>query len=124
MQSDKHIPVTRLQFDHKSGVLKAAPLKDLFLKGPIPLDWLCKAATLPGKGLNVAIALWWLHGMAKGTPIKLSRKARGYVNISRDAASDGLSRLEALGLIRIEKQVGRSHSISILCNKAALVIGV
>ena len=29
-----------------------------FLKGPIPWDWLTKAAQLPGHALHVALVLW------------------------------------------------------------------
>ena len=72
--SDLHVPVRRLQLDRASGALAAAPRKELFLRGPVPLEWLGKAAALPGKTLNVAIALWWRHGMAKGKPFKLTRR--------------------------------------------------
>ena len=41
-----------------------------FLKGPIPMAWLNAAAKLPGKTLNVGIAIWWLAGMSKTTAFK------------------------------------------------------
>ena len=46
-----------------------------FLLGPIPWDWLCKAAPLKGKALAIAIALWHLAGMNnKANTVKLSQK--------------------------------------------------
>ncbi len=89
-------------------------MKELFLRGPIPMTWLSKAAKLPGKTLNVALSLCWLYGMAKGKPFKLTQKALNLLHVGRDAASDGLVRLEQEGLIRVERQAGQRHIISIL----------
>jgi hypothetical protein len=112
--SDKNIPVKRIQLSAASNKLVAAPKKELFLRGPIPLEWLGKAAALSGKTLNVAIALWWCHGMAKGRPFKLTRMALKYMNVERDAASAGLIRLEQAGLIQVERKPGQRPIISIL----------
>ncbi len=89
-------------------------MKVLFLRGPIPMNWLSKAAKLPGKTLNVALALWWRHGMAKGEPFKLTQKALKSLHVGRDATSDGLVRLEREGLIRVERKAGQRPIISIL----------
>lgn len=111
---DMKIPVTRLQLDKRSGVLTEAPLKELFLRGPIPMEWLSKAANLTGKTFHLAIVLWWLKGMAKTQPFKLTRKALGLIHISRDAASDGLNRLEEHGLVAVERKAGQRPAITIL----------
>jgi len=103
-----------LQLDRASGALAAAPREELFLRGPVPLEWLGKAAALPGKTLNVAIALWWRHGMAKGKPFTLTRAALKYLNVERDAASVGLRRLERAALIRAERRPGRRPTISLV----------
>ena len=112
--NDQNIPVIRLQLDRNSGVLVEVPLKDLFLKGPIPMDWLSRAARLPGKAINVALAICWLSGMAKNAPVKLTKKALALLNVSRDAATDGVTRLEDAGLIRVTRSPGRSHVVSVL----------
>ena len=111
---DLKIPVTRLQLDRKSGVLTEAPLKALFLRGPIPMDWLSKAANLSGKTLHLANALWWLKGMTKTQSFKLTQKALDLMHVSRDAASDGLLRLEKQGLIAVERKSGQRPTITIL----------
>ena len=112
--SDIHIPVKRLQFDVETGRFVETPPKVLFLRGPIPLVWLSEAAKLPGKTLNVAIALWWRHGMARGRPFKLTRMALKALNVKRDAASAGLARLEQAGLIKVERKPGQRPTVSIL----------
>lgn len=112
--SDLSVPVKRLQLDRATGSLVPAPEKVPFLRGPVPLDWLGAAAQQPGKTLNVAIALWWRHGMAGGKPFKLTRTALKTLNVKRDAASAGLTRLEEAGLIRVERRLGQRPIISIL----------
>lgn len=95
-------------------MMEAVPKKELFLRGPISLDWLGRAAALPGKTLNVALALWWLHGMAKGKPLKLTRAALNHLKVERDAASSGLVWLERAGLIHIVRHPGQRPTIAII----------
>ncbi len=112
--SDLLLPVRRLQLNAGTGALVVAPKKEPFLRGPIPLEWLAVAAKLPGKTLNVAIALWWRYGMAKGKSFKLTQTALRTMNVERDAANDGLTRLEQAGLIAVERKSGQRPTISIL----------
>lgn len=116
---DSEIPVKRLQLNHASGKLAEAPKKDLFLRGPIPLEWLSQAARLPGKTLNVALALWWLHGMSHGKPFKLTQKALDRLNVSRETAGDCLVRLEQHGLIQVIRKPGCSPVIAISAQRSA-----
>jgi hypothetical protein len=112
--SDKQVPVKRLQLDRGSGRLQEAPKADAYIKGPIPIKWLDKAAKLPGKALNVALALWWLYGMAKRKPFKLTQQALDFMHVGRDAVGDGLTRLEQAGLIQVERKPGQRPAISII----------
>ena len=117
--TDKAITVRRLQLDVISGKLVSAPKKSLFLAGPIPLDWIHKAACLPGKSLNVAFAIWWLNGMAKGKPLKLTRLSLNSFCVKREAASAALNRLEMAGLIQLQRSHGKRPTIAILpCDSA------
>ena len=108
------MPVTRLQLSSATGTLGAAPKKDLFLRGPIPLDWLSVAAHLPGKTINLTLAVWWRHGMSKGRPFKLSQTALRQFNVERDAERAGLARLEQEGLIKVDRKPGQRPYIEIL----------
>ena len=111
---DKSIPVKRVRLDSSTGKHVDAPLTVPFLKGPIPMAWLNEAAKLPGKTLNLGLAIWWLAGMAKTKTFKLTGKALGHVGISRDAASDAIKRLEAQGLIRVQRSPGQRPTVEIL----------
>jgi len=37
-------------------------LKNKFLKGPIPLEWLRRASHLSGKAIQISVCLWFLKG--------------------------------------------------------------
>ena len=112
--SDHDVPVRRLQFSQVTRTLVDAPTATLFLKGPVPLHWLGQAAALPGKTFQVAVALWWRHGMAKGQPFRLTRKALKIFAVERDAAGLGLLRLEHAGLIQVAGQPGHRPLITIV----------
>ncbi len=109
VSDDTHIPVTRYQMRPTvtgSKLVQVGNAKP-FLKGPINLDWLSAAALLPGKALNVALAVRWLVDMNGGKPVKLTRKALKLLNVSDDACSDGLRRLEGAGLITVVRPPGQ-----------------
>ena len=111
---DRSIPVKRVRHDSSTGQYIDTPMSVPFLKGPIPIAWLNAAAKLPGKTLNVGIAIWWLAGMSKTTAFKLTRKALNQLGVSRDAASDALKRLEENGLIMVKRLPGQRSTVEIL----------
>ena len=84
-----------------------------FLKGPISMDWLSAAARLAGKAINLALAVRWLVDMNGGKPVKLTAKALDLLNVSEDACSDGLRRLETAGLITVARQPGQRPTVGI-----------
>ena len=111
---DKSIPVKRVRLDSSTGKYIGAPLSDPFLKGPIPMAWLNEAAKLPGKAINLGLAIWWLAGMAQTKTFKLTGKALAQLGVSRDAAADALKRLEGRGLIRVQRAPGQRPTVEIL----------
>ena len=113
-RDDRSIPVKRVRLDSSSGQYIDAPMSVPFIRGPIPLAWLNAAAKLPGKTLNVGLAIWWLAGMSKTTAFKLTGKSLSQLGVSRDAASDGLKRLEDNGLILVKRSPGQRPTVQIL----------
>ena len=108
------IPFIKLRFDHETCSFKKTTKMEPFLKGPIKLSWLSKAANLPGKSLNVALAIRWIAGMNQRGPIKLTGGALQLFNVSRNAVYDALTRLEAAGLIKRTQMPGQRASIEIV----------
>ena len=113
---DAGIPVKRLAFVKSGDVGGYAEKRNTapFIKGPIPVDWLGKAAALPGKALHLALAIQWLSGMNKGAAVKVSKGALARFCISLDAYRDGIKRLEAAGLITVTRLCGQSHVVRVL----------
>ena len=111
---DRDIPVKKVRRNANTVEYANAPLTEPFLKGPIPMAWLKAAADLPGKAFHLGIAIWWLAGMSKTTAFKLTRKALNQLGVSRDAASDGLRRLEENRLILVKRLPGQRSTVEIL----------
>ena len=90
------------------------PQAGMFLKGPIPLEWLMRAANLPGKALHVGNVLWLLAGLNQSRTVQLSSMWLRRFGVLRDSARLGLKKLEGAGLVAVERHHGRSPKVTIL----------
>lgn len=84
-----------------------------FLKGPIPLPLLQKAAAQSGKALHVWLAIWHLAALTRCKSVKLSNKFCGKFAVSRDAKYDALNRLAEAGLIEVRQHPGKAPVITL-----------
>jgi len=84
------------------------------LRGPIPLNWLTRAAQQPGKSLHVAIALWFVSGVTSSRCVPLSNVNGLRFGLDRNAKYRGLVCLEAAGLVTVERKLGRAPMVTIL----------
>lgn len=87
----------------------------LFLCGPVPLGWLRRAGSLPGKALHVGIAIWFLVGLRKSRVVglSLSAVARDF-GMDRATASRGLAQLARAGLVSVDHQPGRKVTVRVV----------
>jgi len=88
--------------------------REKFLKGPIPLNWLAKAAQLPGKACQISVVLWFLAGLNKNQTVALSNKWLREFGVSRYAQYRGLKALEEANLVTVNRHVGRNPTVTIL----------
>ena len=94
---------------HKSG--------QHFLKGPIPIDWLCVASHQCGKGsgFTVGIIIWYLCGLSKSRArIRLKGSVVRQFGLTRYACYRGLADLEKALLVSVERHPGRNPVVSVL----------
>ena len=72
---NKDIPTKRMVWN-KSGFVDPSQvkIKRQFVKGPIPLPWLCSASRLPGRALHVGMVLRYLAGVCGSKEVKLTTK--------------------------------------------------
>lgn len=114
MLQDNQLPTQRYQFSPSSGrYQKKATVGEAFIKGPLSVNWLSCAASLPGKAINVALALLWLHGMTQSGSVKMTRKTLERFHISRDAYLDALCRLESARLVDVQRHAGQTPIVKI-----------
>jgi len=104
---------TQLVWDVNAGAFgppRASPESPThyFIKGPIPLLWLQRAAVIPGKALNVALAIWFVGGLCRSKTFSFKRSVAAGLGVSPDATYDALTKLEGAGLIRVARHRGRS----------------
>lgn len=100
------IPVRKSPPRHKKG--------QKFLKGPIPLSWLLKAATLPGKAFIVGVAIWYLAGFKRNGPVKVTGKVLRQFGVSRWTSYRNLDALSQAGLIEVCSNPGRCPIVTLL----------
>ncbi len=86
----------------------------MFIKGPIPLGWITKAAGVGGKTLHVAMALWFLVGLKRSRTVTLSQSKLKLFGVSRQASYRALLRLEDAGLVLVDRHPGRNATVTIL----------
>jgi len=81
---------------------------------PAEIDWLTKAARLPGRSLHLAVLLVYLAMAANTRQVELSNSASQQFGLDRNAKYRGLCWLEEAGLVRVERKIGRSPAVTIL----------
>jgi hypothetical protein len=99
--------------DARRGVPRPGP-GTKFLKGPIPWDWLQRAAREKGRALHVGVVLWFLAGIAKCSTVKLPSKVLVGCGLDRMTAWRGLRALEVAGLVTVVRHRGRQPRVTLL----------
>jgi len=88
------------------------------LRRPAPqsptMGFLSRAAALPGKSLALAAALIAAATSARSPTVSCGRWVRSQFALSPDAVCDGLTRLEAAGLVRASRRRGRHPIVTLL----------
>jgi hypothetical protein len=85
------------------------PARQLFVKGPLPLDWLVRVDVVPSS-LLLALAIKMIADMRTG-PVCLSKGLSGRLGLSRDKRRRAIDALENAGIIRTERLPGRAVQI-------------
>ena len=78
------------------------------------LDWLSKAAQLPGKSLHLAVVLCFLACVRDTYQVVLNNSTSQQFGVDRNAKYRAMRWLENAGLIRVDRKLGRSPLVTIL----------
>jgi hypothetical protein len=98
--------------EFRSHTLKTS--QEQFLKGPIPLSWIIRAFSLPGKAWHVGTVLWFWAGITRSKTVALTRKRLHHFGLHPETARQRLMDLERLGLVRVERRGKQSPIVTIL----------
>jgi hypothetical protein len=85
-----------------------------FLRGPISMPWLERAARLPGRALHVALAIRHQSALQRGRTVPLPNKQLAAFGVDRDAKRRGLLGLETAGLVIVERKSGCNPIVTIV----------
>jgi len=108
------LPTVRSVFNRSTGKLERQAKAKLFIRGPIPYDWMQSANKLSGKAGAVALALWFLRGLKNATTFAVTAEAERMAACSRQAFARGLKALEDVDLIKVSRAMGRRPIITLL----------
>lgn len=100
--------------DYQLQIVDRHRIKGHFVKGPMPLSWISRAAQLPGKSLNAGIACWYLKGLKESHRFKFSNIVANKFGLNKDSKLRALKNLEDAGLIRCTRVQGRSVVVEML----------
>jgi len=79
-----------------------------------PIEWIARAAALPGKSFHVAIMLWYFSEKERDSNIQLTNKCLEKFSVDRNAKYRALGWLENAGLISISQKVGKTPVVTLL----------
>ena len=92
-------PATKHQ-THPRACARPGRSQQPFLRGPVPLWWLARAATARGSEVTVGLCLWFMRGVVPGKlDIKVTAAVRKRLGLSADQMRRGLLGLELAGLV-------------------------
>jgi hypothetical protein len=88
-----------------------------FLCGPIPIAWIIAAARLPGRSLQVGLALWVISEINQSRVVALTNLASQYFGLDRNSKYRGLACLEHEGLVIVRRKLGQPPIVTILTGR-------
>ena len=108
----KHVQTTPKERKISS---KSPKVQGEFLKGPIPLAWLGRAAKLPGKAsLATALAIMFEVGRRRSQEIVLTSAILKRFGVNRKAKYRALKLLEKAGLISVVRRPRKNPLVAVL----------
>jgi hypothetical protein len=114
VSSDEPVPVGEREVETTWSVRGEARKREAFLKGPIPLPPLLDAAVLPGRALHLYLAVHHRVAVTGATSVVLSSSYLRQWGIGKDAKSRALGVLEMVGLVEVERRVGRPTHVTLV----------
>lgn len=85
-----------------------------YIKGPIPFDWMAKAASISKSAAKTALVLWFLRGLTRERRFRLVPARCREFGLDEKAKARGLKSLQEAGLIEVTANRGAAPFVEIL----------
>ncbi len=114
MSAMHHDPliINERRVDTSVSLAKAEKRKNAYLAS-MPLDWILRAGKLPGKAMQVAVAIRHQCRLEKQTTINLGNTLLQSMGVKVDAKRRALEVLEQEGLIKVTHHNGAKPTVTI-----------
>ena len=86
----------------------------LFIKGPIPFEWLSRANALGGSTGIVATGLWLYVGLNGSKYFKVDSKLDQFAGVTRQTRQHALHKLQGAGLIKLKEHHGAYPFVEVI----------
>ncbi len=106
--------IAEVEVETPWSVARRRRMRGRFLKGPIPLTALQRAARLRGHALALYLAIRHRCDLQKGGDVTLPADYLAAWGICKSAKSRGLADLEAEGLVAVERRAGHTARVKLL----------
>jgi len=106
--------IDELEVETKWSGARNARIQGQFLKGPIPLADIARAARLPGQALGLFLAVHHRTALTGSSSVTLPAALLQQLGISRDAKARALHTLEQASLVTVERASGRTAKIQLV----------
>lgn len=90
----------------------------------VHVDWLAKAAQLPGRAFQCAFVLAYLASRTGSTSVSVRRYTMSRFGLSRDSFGDSLSRLADAGLVVADRKRGRPALVRLIACETRLPLAL
>jgi len=121
----EHVTIEELQIppdflvpQNRKGTQKTKQrINGRFIKGPLPWDWLCRAAALTEKSLHVGLGLWFISGLRKSLTVKMQKRVLSELQVSRRSFYKAVDRMVEAGLVSVTRNPGQTYVITLLLDE-------
>lgn len=121
----EHVTIEELQIppdflvpQNRKGTQKTKQrINGRFIKGPLPWDWLCRAAALTEKSLHVGLGLWFISGLRKSLTVKMQKRVLSELQVSRRSFYKAVDRMVEAGLVLVTRNPGQTYVITLLLDE-------
>ncbi len=88
-----------------------------YIRGPLDLTWMARAAGISHATLAVGLMLWHLRSLQRSRTVRVEPRWYGAFNVHRNTVRRALAALARAGLVRLEERPGLPAEVTLLARE-------